>query len=160
MPLTCIYLVMQMLIVMAMIMWTNLFLFVVDENNKQLATFWSCLQDIQEDLQVMHKVLIFNKGLLAFHLLVRLHICIPNVSVVCAILMVGTRNLRVVFLIQDQGGDWWWLLGTSQVQGTIGVTPFVCKLWLSCQLLTCNELVCALRSTYYYSLLHKTWCSE
>jgi hypothetical protein len=54
----------------------------------------------------MHKVLIFNKGLPAFHLLVRLHICIPNAGVVCAILMVGTRNLRVVFFIQDQGGDW------------------------------------------------------
>jgi hypothetical protein len=55
---------------------------------------------------VMHKLLIFNKGLLAFHLLVRLNICIPNVSVVCAILMVGTHNLRVVFLIQDQGSRW------------------------------------------------------
>jgi hypothetical protein len=54
---------------------------------------------------VMHKVLKFNKVLPAFHLLVRLHICKPNVSVVCAILMVETCSLRVVFLIQDQGGD-------------------------------------------------------
>jgi len=27
--------------------------FVVDEKSKQQATFWSCLQDIQEGLQVM-----------------------------------------------------------------------------------------------------------
>jgi hypothetical protein len=33
--------------------WNLIFFHVVDEKNKQPATFWSCLQDIQEGLQVI-----------------------------------------------------------------------------------------------------------
>jgi hypothetical protein len=39
-----------------MFMYTNSFghfCFVVDEKNEEAATFWSCLQDIQEGLQVI-----------------------------------------------------------------------------------------------------------